>query len=142
MSLNLLILRMNTTFEDLQMMLKWFFYFSTAFGFSTIIVECSFHICSCLWLAILVCVNISLKKHGWPKLSNMIGKGQQIYYPHHSYVVISREKSTSTRIVAGATTSCATTRSHCVLLEHYYSVDFPWWFDRKISFFSLLSKTC
>ena len=19
---------------------------------------------------------------------------------------------------------------HCVLLEHYYSVDFPWWFDR------------
>ena len=21
--------------------------------------------------------------------------------------------------------------SHCVLLEHYYSVDFPWWFDRK-----------
>ena len=31
--------------------------------------------------------------------------------------------------------------SHCVLLKHYYSVDFPWWFDRKISFFSLLSKT-
>ena len=24
----------------------------------------------------------------------MIGKRQQIYYPHHSYVVISREKST------------------------------------------------
>ena len=32
--------------------------------------------------------------------------------------------------------------THCVLLKHYYSVDFPWWFDRKISFFSLLSKTC
>ena len=31
-----------------------------------------------------------------------------------------------------------TTKTHCVLLEHYYSVDFPWWFDRKISF---LSKT-
>ena len=30
--------------------------------------------------------------------------------------------------------------SHCVLLGHYYSVDFSWWFDRKISFFSLLSK--
>ena len=26
--------------------------------------------------------------------------------------------------------------AHCVLLEHYYSVDFPWWFDRKISFLS------
>ena len=23
------------------------------------------------------------------------------------------------------------TISHCVLLKHYYSVDFPWWFDRK-----------
>ena len=34
------------------------------------------------------------------------------------------------------------TNAHCVLLKHYYSVDFPWWFDRKISFFSLLSKTC
>ena len=32
------------------------------------------------------------------------------------------------------------TCAHCVLLKHYYSVDFPWWFDRKISFFSLLSK--
>ena len=31
--------------------------------------------------------------------------------------------------------------SHCVRLEHYYSVDFPWWFDREMSFFSLLSKT-
>jgi len=31
--------------------------------------------------------------------------------------------------------------THCVLLKHYYSVDFPWWFDRKISFFSLLRKT-
>ena len=31
--------------------------------------------------------------------------------------------------------------AHCVLLRHYYSVDFPRWFDRKISFFSLLCKT-
>ena len=31
--------------------------------------------------------------------------------------------------------------THCVCLEHYYSVDFPWWFDRKISFFSFLCKT-
>ena len=23
------------------------------------------------------------------------------------------------------------TSAHCVLLEHYYSVDFPWWFDRN-----------
>ena len=30
--------------------------------------------------------------------------------------------------------------THCVLLEHYYSVYFPWWFDRKISFFSVLEK--
>ena len=22
--------------------------------------------------------------------------------------------------------------AHCVLLKHYYSVDFPWWFERKI----------
>ena len=25
--------------------------------------------------------------------------------------------------------------AHYVLLEHYYAVDFPWWFDRKIRFF-------
>ena len=25
------------------------------------------------------------------------------------------------------------TNAHCVLLKHYYSVDFPWWFDRKLS---------
>ena len=29
---------------------------------------------------------------------------------------------------------------HTVLLKHYYSVDFPWWFDRKI-FFSFYSKS-
>ena len=23
------------------------------------------------------------------------------------------------------------TPTHCILLEHYYSVDFPWWFDRN-----------
>ena len=31
--------------------------------------------------------------------------------------------------------------THCVFLEHYYWVDFPWWFDRKMSFFSFLCKT-
>ena len=30
--------------------------------------------------------------------------------------------------------------THCVVLKHYYSVDFPWWFDRKIGFFSFLRK--
>ena len=27
---------------------------------------------------------------------------------------------------------CAYYISHWVLLKHYYSVDFPWWFDRKL----------
>ena len=49
MSLTLLILKINTTFEDVQMMLKWFFDFSTGFRFSKISVECSVHICSCLF---------------------------------------------------------------------------------------------
>ena len=43
----LLILKINTTFEDVQMMLKLFFDFSTGFRFSKISVECSVHICSC-----------------------------------------------------------------------------------------------
>ena len=33
------------------------------------------------------------------------------------------------------------TMAHWVILEHYYSMDFTWWFDRKISFFSIISKT-
>ena len=49
MSLTLLILKINTTFEDVQMMLKWFFDFSTGFRFSKISVECSVYICSCPW---------------------------------------------------------------------------------------------
>ena len=32
------------------------------------------------------------------------------------------------------------TSSHCVLLEHYYSVDFPWWFDRKNWFTKTANK--
>ena len=36
---------------------------------------------------------------------------------------------------------CISRGPHCILLKQYYSVDFPWWFDRKTSFFSLLSKT-
>ena len=49
MSLTLLILKINTTFEDVQMMLKRFFDFSTGFRFSKISVECSVHLCSCPW---------------------------------------------------------------------------------------------
>ena len=47
MSLTLLILKINTTFEDVQMMLKWFFDFIIGFRISKISVECSDHICSC-----------------------------------------------------------------------------------------------
>ena len=43
-------MRINTTFEDVQMMVKWFFDFSTGFRFSKISVECSVHMCSCPWL--------------------------------------------------------------------------------------------
>ena len=36
--------------------------------------------------------------------------------------------------------------SHYVLLEHYYSVEFPWWFDRKnlhkILYLQILKKNC
>ena len=40
-------LKINTSFEDVQMMLKLFFDFSIGFRFSKISVECSVHICSC-----------------------------------------------------------------------------------------------
>ena len=40
-----------------------------------------------------------------------------------------------------AATKVRVANAHCVLLEHYYSMDFTWWFDRKISFFSIPSKT-
>ena len=46
LSLTLLILKINKTFEDVQMMVKWFFDISTGFRFSKISVECSIHICS------------------------------------------------------------------------------------------------
>ena len=49
LSLTLLILKINTMFEDFQMMLKWFFDFSTGFRFSKVSVECSVHICNCPW---------------------------------------------------------------------------------------------
>ena len=49
LSLTLLILKINTTFEDVQMMLKGYFDFSTDFRFSKISVECSVHICNCPW---------------------------------------------------------------------------------------------
>ena len=43
LSLTLLILKINTTFKDGQMMLKLLFDFSTGFRFSKISVECTFH---------------------------------------------------------------------------------------------------
>ena len=46
----LLILKIYTTFKDVQIILKWFFDISTDFRFSKISVECSVHICSCPWL--------------------------------------------------------------------------------------------
>ena len=50
MSHTLLILKIYTTFKDVQVMLKRFFDISTGFRFSKISVECSVHLCSCPWL--------------------------------------------------------------------------------------------
>ena len=47
MSHTLLILKIYTTFKDVQMMLK--IDISTGFRFSKISVECSVHLCSCPW---------------------------------------------------------------------------------------------
>ena len=47
MSHTLLILKIYTTFKDVQMMLKWFFDISTGLRFSKIRGECSVHSCSC-----------------------------------------------------------------------------------------------
>ena len=47
MSHTLLILKIYTTFKDVQMMLKWFFDISTGFRFQRLVWECSVHICSC-----------------------------------------------------------------------------------------------
>ena len=47
MSCALLILKIYTTFKDVQMMLKIFFDISTGFRFSKISVECSVHLWSC-----------------------------------------------------------------------------------------------
>ena len=45
-------LKINTTFEDVQVMLKRWFDFSTGFRFSKISVECFVHICNCPWFRI------------------------------------------------------------------------------------------
>ena len=50
MSHTLLILKIYTTFKDVQMMLKIFFDISTGLRFSKISVECSIHLCSCPWI--------------------------------------------------------------------------------------------
>ena len=31
-------------------------------------------------------------------------------------------------------------RTHCVILEHYYSVDFPWWFHRNFFCLSIVKS--
>ena len=49
MSPTLLILKIYTTFKDVQMMLKIFFDISTGFRFLKISVECSVHLCSSPW---------------------------------------------------------------------------------------------
>ena len=53
MSHTLLILKIYTTFKDVQMMLKIFFDISTGFRFSKISVECSVHLCSCPCIVLL-----------------------------------------------------------------------------------------
>ena len=50
MSHALLILKINTTFEDVQMILRWSFGISTGFRFWSVCTQCSVHICSCPWL--------------------------------------------------------------------------------------------
>ena len=45
-----LILKINTTFEDVEMMLKWFFLFLYWLQIFKISVECFVHIYSCPWL--------------------------------------------------------------------------------------------
>jgi hypothetical protein len=50
----LLILKIYTTFKDVQMILKRFFDISPGFRFSKISVECSVYSCSCPWLQSMV----------------------------------------------------------------------------------------
>ena len=52
MSHTLLILKIYTTFKDVQMKLKIFFDISTSFRFSKISVVCSVHLCSCPWVTL------------------------------------------------------------------------------------------
>ena len=53
MSHTLLILKIYTTFKDVQMILQRFFDISTGLRFSKISVECSVHLCSCPWFILL-----------------------------------------------------------------------------------------
>ena len=55
MSHTLLILKIYTTFKDVQMILKRFFNIFTGFRFSKISVECSVHLCSCPWFKWPLC---------------------------------------------------------------------------------------
>ena len=62
MSPALLILKIYTTFKDVQMMLTIFFDISTGFRFSKISVKCSVHLCGCPCLALLFCVTCYLDR--------------------------------------------------------------------------------
>ena len=62
MSHTLLILKIYATFKDVQMLLKWFFDFSTGFRFQR--SECSVHISSCPWLVLLARDGLKKKQEG------------------------------------------------------------------------------
>ena len=65
MSHTLLILKIYTTFKDVQMMLKRFFDICTGFRFSKISVECSVHLCSCPWHSTTTMGQISFRVCIW-----------------------------------------------------------------------------
>ena len=65
LSATLLILKMYTTFKDVQMMLKIFFDTSTGFRFAKISVECYVHLCSCPWIISRINILINSWKIQW-----------------------------------------------------------------------------
>ena len=73
MSHTLLILKIYTTFKDIQMMLKWFFDISNGFRFGRSVWECSVHSCSCPWLNLV-------RRYNGNKIS-----AQYIYLPRFPF---------------------------------------------------------
>jgi hypothetical protein len=61
LSHTLLILKIYTTFKDVQMILKRFYDISTGFRFSKNQYECSVHSCSCPWASLLAMVPWEMK---------------------------------------------------------------------------------